>query len=111
MGSEKTFWLIFSKGVEKTIEQSFVIFPSRPPHAYGGISATLRIDCSFDCSYNRMHGLLTVSAWLKKRFSHCSWNATYESLLGSSKPFSQPVPLAEMVDFLVDIWEQEGMYD
>ncbi|XP_058226732.1 uncharacterized protein LOC131335418 isoform X2 [Rhododendron vialii] len=40
-----------------------------------------------------------------------SWNATYESLLGSSKPFSQPVPLAEMVDFLVDIWEQEGMYD
>ncbi|KAE9467785.1 hypothetical protein C3L33_00337, partial [Rhododendron williamsianum] len=45
------------------------------------------------------------------RFSLCSWNATYESLLGSSKPFSQPVPLAEMVDFLVDIWEQEGMYD
>lgn len=40
-----------------------------------------------------------------------SWNATYESLLGSNKPFAQPVPLAEMVDFLVDIWEQEGMYD
>ncbi|KAG5537558.1 hypothetical protein RHGRI_024872 [Rhododendron griersonianum] len=43
--------------------------------------------------------------------NHGNWNATYESLLGSSKPFSQPVPLAEMVDFLVDIWEQEGMYD
>ncbi|XP_030488528.2 uncharacterized protein LOC115705348 isoform X1 [Cannabis sativa] len=41
----------------------------------------------------------------------CSWNATYESLLGSNKPFPQPIPLAEMVDFLVDIWEQEGMYD
>lgn len=40
-----------------------------------------------------------------------SWNATYESLLGSNKRFSQRVPLAEMVDFLVDIWEQEGMYD
>ncbi|XP_059640866.1 uncharacterized protein LOC132283014 [Cornus florida] len=40
-----------------------------------------------------------------------SWNATYEGLLGSSKPFSQPVPLCEMVDFLVDVWEQEGMYD
>ncbi|KAH9617853.1 hypothetical protein KSS87_005913 [Heliosperma pusillum] len=41
-----------------------------------------------------------------------SWKATnYESLLGSNKPFSQPVPLAEMVDFLVDVWEQEGMYD
>lgn len=40
-----------------------------------------------------------------------SWNAAYESLLGSNKPFSQPIPLHEMVDFLVDIWEQEGLYD
>ncbi|KAJ7962860.1 DUF4050 family protein [Quillaja saponaria] len=40
-----------------------------------------------------------------------SWNATYESLLGSNKPFPQPIPLTEMVDFLVDIWEQEGLYD
>ncbi|CAK7356917.1 unnamed protein product [Dovyalis caffra] len=40
-----------------------------------------------------------------------NWNVTYESLLGSNKPFPQPIPLSEMVDFLVDIWEQEGMYD
>ncbi|KAL6996609.1 hypothetical protein U1Q18_006740 [Sarracenia purpurea var. burkii] len=40
-----------------------------------------------------------------------SWNATYDSLLGSNKPFPQHIPLSEMVDFLVDIWEQEGMYD
>ncbi|KAK3130779.1 hypothetical protein QOZ80_6BG0498000 [Eleusine coracana subsp. coracana] len=40
-----------------------------------------------------------------------SLNATYESLLGSNKPFSQPIPLAEMVDLLVDAWEQEGLYD
>ncbi|KAF8034635.1 hypothetical protein BT93_C0829 [Corymbia citriodora subsp. variegata] len=40
-----------------------------------------------------------------------SWNASYESLLGSSKPFPQPIPLAEMIDFLVDVWEQEGLYD
>jgi len=40
-----------------------------------------------------------------------NWNASYESLLGSNKPFPQPIPLAEMVDFLVDIWEQEGLYD
>ncbi|KAJ6915152.1 hypothetical protein NC651_017209 [Populus alba x Populus x berolinensis] len=38
-----------------------------------------------------------------------SWNATYESLLGSNRPLSRPVPLAEMVDFLVDVWEQEGL--
>ncbi|KAE8718437.1 putative small heat-shock protein [Hibiscus syriacus] len=38
-------------------------------------------------------------------------NATYESLLGSNKPFPQPIPLSEMIDFLVDVWEQEGLYD
>ncbi|TXG69335.1 hypothetical protein EZV62_004270 [Acer yangbiense] len=40
-----------------------------------------------------------------------NWNATYDSLLGSNKPFPRPIPLPEMVDFLVDVWEQEGMYD
>ncbi|CAA0824424.1 Unknown protein [Striga hermonthica] len=40
-----------------------------------------------------------------------SWDATYDSLLSNNKPFHKPIPLAEMVDFLVDIWEQEGMYD
>ncbi|CAM8965976.1 unnamed protein product [Rhodiola kirilowii] len=40
-----------------------------------------------------------------------SYNATYESLLGTSRPFSRPVPLSEMVEFLVDVWEQEGLYD
>ncbi|CAN6706946.1 unnamed protein product [Malus baccata var. baccata] len=47
----------------------------------------------------------------KIREPKLSWNASYESLLGSSKPFPQPIPLPEMVDFLVDIWEQEGLYD
>ncbi|XP_024021876.1 uncharacterized protein LOC21408465 isoform X1 [Morus notabilis] len=55
--------------------------------------------------------LSTHSLCMVKSFWLCSWNATYESLLGSNKPFPQPIPLAEMVDFLVDIWEQEGMYD
>ncbi|XP_057833413.1 uncharacterized protein LOC131044159 isoform X1 [Cryptomeria japonica] len=40
-----------------------------------------------------------------------SWTATYDSLLGSHRPFPQPVPLPEMVEFLVDVWEQEGLYD
>nr|GEX18323.1 mitotic spindle assembly checkpoint protein MAD2B-like isoform X1 [Tanacetum cinerariifolium] len=40
-----------------------------------------------------------------------SWNATYDNLLGTNKPFSRPIPLPEMVNFLVDIWEQEGLYD
>ncbi|KAK0570946.1 hypothetical protein LWI29_008846 [Acer saccharum] len=40
-----------------------------------------------------------------------SSNATYEDLLGTNKPFSKPIHLPEMVDFLVDVWEQEGLYD
>jgi len=39
------------------------------------------------------------------------WSTTYEELLGTSRPFSKPVPLTEMVDFLVDVWEQEGLYE
>ncbi|KAJ7514198.1 hypothetical protein O6H91_23G032600 [Diphasiastrum complanatum] len=40
-----------------------------------------------------------------------SWSATYDELLGTSRPFSERIPLAEMIDFLVDVWEQEGLYD
>ncbi|CAL2234878.1 unnamed protein product [Prunus armeniaca] len=69
------------------------------------------------------HGLLlwnqTRSQWLANRSQRqtqlreprISWNATYESLLSTNKPFRQPIPLPEMIDFLVDIWEQEGLYD
>ncbi|XP_048332124.1 uncharacterized protein LOC107409467 isoform X3 [Ziziphus jujuba] len=70
------------------------------------------------------HGLLlwnqTRQQWVgnknsqkrpQNRKPRMSWNATYESLLGTSKYFPQPIPLAEMVDFLVDVWDQEGLYD
>lgn len=40
-----------------------------------------------------------------------SWSATYEDLLSTSRPFPKPVPLPEMVSFLVGVWEQEGLYD
>ncbi|XP_024181396.1 uncharacterized protein LOC112187019 isoform X1 [Rosa chinensis] len=55
--------------------------------------------------------LRTLCFSIVKSFCLCSWNATYENLLGSNKPFTQPIPLSEMVDFLVDNWEQEGLYD
>lgn len=69
------------------------------------------------------HGLLlwnqTRQKWVRDRKTHnqpkkrecvLGWNTTYESLLGTNKPFPQPVPLPEMVEFLVDVWEQEGLY-
>ncbi|XP_057983006.1 uncharacterized protein LOC131167940 [Malania oleifera] len=40
-----------------------------------------------------------------------SWTMTYEDLLSSTEPFHQPIPLAEMVDFLVDIWYEERFFD
>ncbi|KAM7268438.1 hypothetical protein ACFE04_010604 [Oxalis oulophora] len=40
-----------------------------------------------------------------------SWNATYGNLIGTRNPLSRSIPLSEMVEFLVDIWEQEGLYD
>ncbi|XP_059274757.1 uncharacterized protein LOC132029522 isoform X2 [Lycium ferocissimum] len=45
------------------------------------------------------------------RESKLSFDASYETLLGTNRPFPQPIPLSEMVDFLVDVWEQEGLYD
>lgn len=63
---------------------------------------------------NRQHWVQNRKSGNKRqviREPKLHWSATYDSLLGSNKPFPQPVPLGEMVDFLVDIWEQEGLYD
>ncbi|KAL8538679.1 hypothetical protein ACS0TY_000624 [Phlomoides rotata] len=40
-----------------------------------------------------------------------SWSTTYEDLLSTNDPFTKPIPLTEMVDFLVDIWHDEGLFD
>ncbi|KAM3283021.1 hypothetical protein P3S67_026666 [Capsicum chacoense] len=40
-----------------------------------------------------------------------SWSTTYEDLLSTTDRFSEPIPLTEMVDFLVDIWHDEGLFD
>ncbi|KAJ7976909.1 Zinc finger protein [Quillaja saponaria] len=40
-----------------------------------------------------------------------SLTTTYEDVLLSTEPFQHRIPLAEMVDFLVDIWHEEGLYD
>ncbi|CAI9773012.1 unnamed protein product [Fraxinus pennsylvanica] len=40
-----------------------------------------------------------------------SWSMTYEDLLSTNDPFAKPIPLSEMVDFLVDIWQDEGLFD
>ncbi|XP_076918712.1 uncharacterized protein LOC143579223 [Bidens hawaiensis] len=40
-----------------------------------------------------------------------SWSTTYEDLLSNNDRFPEPIPLPEMVDFLVDVWLDEGLYD
>uniref|UniRef100_A0A1J3I7E5 Gag1-like clamp domain-containing protein n=1 Tax=Noccaea caerulescens TaxID=107243 RepID=A0A1J3I7E5_NOCCA len=39
------------------------------------------------------------------------FNATYEDLLLPNTPFPKPIPLAEMVDFLVDYWHGDGLFE
>ncbi|XP_038886790.1 uncharacterized protein LOC120076904 [Benincasa hispida] len=46
-----------------------------------------------------------------ERESIISWSTAYEDLLSTHEPFSEPIPLPEMVDFLVDIWHDEGLFD
>ncbi|XP_059299304.1 uncharacterized protein LOC132052002 [Lycium ferocissimum] len=40
-----------------------------------------------------------------------SLDTSYETLVGTNKLFPQAIPLPEMVDFLVGVWKQEGLYD
>ncbi|EOY18820.1 Uncharacterized protein TCM_043308 isoform 2, partial [Theobroma cacao] len=40
-----------------------------------------------------------------------SWSTTYEELLLTNEPFPESISLPEMVDFLVDIWHDDGLFD
>ncbi|KAK7268299.1 hypothetical protein RIF29_20996 [Crotalaria pallida] len=41
-----------------------------------------------------------------------SWSTSYDDLLSTNEPFAEPIPLPEMVDFLVDVWlDEEGIFD
>ena len=35
---------------------------------------------------------------------------SYYEVLSNFKPFEKPIPLPEMVDFLVEVWEREGVF-
>ena len=37
-------------------------------------------------------------------------DANYDDLLLTNEPFEVPIPLPEMVDFLVDTWIDDGLY-
>lgn len=38
--------------------------------------------------------LVSPCRWLISHYVCCSWNATYESLLGTRQPFPKPIPLS-----------------
>ncbi|XLU47022.1 uncharacterized protein LOC107476346 [Arachis duranensis] len=40
-----------------------------------------------------------------------SLTTSYEDMLLSTEAFPLPIPLADMVDFLVDFWHDGGLYD
>ncbi|CAA0827372.1 Unknown protein [Striga hermonthica] len=58
----------------------------------------------------RIPKLRTLCLCIGKRFC-CGGSSAYDKMLGKKKPLPRPIPLHEMVDFVVDIWEQEGLYD
>ncbi|KAH0450229.1 hypothetical protein IEQ34_020921 [Dendrobium chrysotoxum] len=84
---------------------------------------TFPVDAEID--YDACKGLIlwnqTRQQWIGDKKDHrkteqvidprLSSNATYDSLLGTNKPFAHPISLPEMVNFLVFVWEQEGLYD
>ncbi|XP_023531005.1 uncharacterized protein LOC111793390 [Cucurbita pepo subsp. pepo] len=53
----------------------------------------------------------TTDQTQQKQKAKISWRATYDSLLSTRQSFPHPIPLSEMVKFLVEVWEQEGLYD
>ncbi|CAI0629249.1 unnamed protein product [Linum tenue] len=67
--------------------------------------------------YNRLCESWCLLLWQQGRLQ---WTGSGESTSNQTRqtsgpqlrnPFPRPVPLSEMVDFLVDVWEQEGLYD
>ncbi|PIN16145.1 hypothetical protein CDL12_11201 [Handroanthus impetiginosus] len=58
----------------------------------------------------RLPKLRTLCLCFAKKFWRCSGTITHDRLLKSNKPFSRPIPLSEVIDFVVDVWEQEGLY-
>ncbi|EPS64991.1 hypothetical protein M569_09789, partial [Genlisea aurea] len=63
---------------------------------------------------NRLEWLGSLNARNRRKIKEpplLSWSRSYEHLVSTSSPFLTPVPLSEMVDFLVDVWDQEGLYD
>ncbi|CAK9326575.1 unnamed protein product [Citrullus colocynthis] len=46
----------------------------------------------------------------KNHLTGLSWYMTKELVLESKKPYHRRIPLSEMVDFLVEEWEEEGLY-
>ncbi|KAG7030383.1 hypothetical protein SDJN02_08730 [Cucurbita argyrosperma subsp. argyrosperma] len=46
----------------------------------------------------------------RKHLTGLSWYMTKELMLESKRPYHRLIPLSEMVDFLVEEWEEEGLY-
>ncbi|KAL1551392.1 hypothetical protein AAHA92_19243 [Salvia divinorum] len=64
-------------------------------------------------SHQLFHGLKLRSICMDTKLHLCSANTSKDmhKLLNSAEPFPRHVPLGEMVDFLVNVWDDEGMYE
>ncbi|KAJ0101382.1 hypothetical protein Patl1_06028 [Pistacia atlantica] len=80
-------------------EYSFIPFPC--------LEDVVMCSCRFQWHQinQLLHGKITEVLFI------CSWSTAYEELLCNNQPFPEPIPLPEMVDFLVDIWHDQGLFD
>lgn len=117
--TEKDFWSTSSNEGDVTKESQRSLSSSKQNQSAESQEASLS-----PSSFNANHGLALWNEqrreWTKKtsqvittptREPVISWSSTYEDLLSTSRPFAKPIPLPEMVNFLVGVWEQEGLYD
>ncbi|XP_011073433.1 uncharacterized protein LOC105158385 [Sesamum indicum] len=58
----------------------------------------------------RVLKLRTLSLCISRKYCLRSYR-TYDSLLSSNRRFPRPIPLGEMVGYLVETWDHGGMYD
>ena len=52
------------------------------------------VDLTVDSKFNSLLEMLFLKLGMPDLSCSCSWNATYESLLGTNKRFYKPIPLS-----------------
>ncbi|EEF32784.1 conserved hypothetical protein [Ricinus communis] len=87
---------------------------NKPPEKEGSVSTSVFVNHAANAWHESRRKWIGEQSQQSKTMTKdpiISWSTTYEDLLSTNEPFSEPIPLPEMVDFLIDIWQDEGLFD